>query len=385
MTIRSCFALLLLLSAVCCGCQTDVPVTPVTDHEQGPDVVTLRSVIGWYGDGAVSVSGNAFVMSGFRFKGQYYEPVNPVFRTQQSIASLHSDLGAETTHSADNWYAVFAAANDSGTASVPEVDVDRLPLVPAPALLPQSPFSGARLCLMPFLRIRDTAGPVLNLGQGGPNSDPLAPKTYAFSPDILAGCDVLVITEAQGSNPNRFSGRETVATGNTTSSVSVQDPDGIGVGDFILPSPPNSMFYVYLGSFCVDEAGNVMNIADSGSLVMSRMVRDTRTPINGHLDGVDVLLGGHIPPLATAVIFNLKQSVSSSATGAFSVLIGMDSSHDFLDVLNRKTELSTISTYDSGLIIPFLFLQKINLRSSGDVDAATAITRQVDIRGWIEP
>ena len=73
-----------------------------------------RNAINYDGAQTVYLNGSSMVMGGFRFRGQYLNTVARSFPTPsfKNVVSLIDDLGAESTKAANNWYAVFAVAND---------------------------------------------------------------------------------------------------------------------------------------------------------------------------------------------------------------------------------------------------------------------------------
>ena len=129
----------------------------------------------------------------------------------------------------ENWYAVFACA-DNGDAT-------------------------ATLKVMPFLRAGVVSGSNIPLSRAGEGIYVTASQSYAWtSTNNLAGTDLLVISENGG-----FSGRVTTVTANSTSQITATTIGSITEGDYLLPAPPGFDHYVYLGSFYEDTA-EVRNI-----------------------------------------------------------------------------------------------------------------------------
>lgn len=380
-----------------------------------------RSKVTYRDANAVRVSGKGFVMSGFRFQGVYYKGLVPyaVLDPSKNTASLNTDLGCQTAKDFSQWYAVFAVYNEGDAYCTYKI--------------------------MPYLRCRSVSGNTIELGEAGEtainipsngyewvrerpysvndimNSNgnvytctvagisgtvapthtsgaapdgtvvwtytgaktPISAKMYNMNANVLAGVDVLIINETIDNRANSFSGRTAKAISNTSSSVTVDDAGTIGEKDYFLPAPPQFQHYRYLGTFYLDTH-EVRNIADTGSIVKYRGITGWGNINNGlGTSGTYVYVNGIIPPLATAVIGNLKQSLSTTSTGVCYVSVGMDHVHDYDTYVNNKDVASTVNFYDSGIIAPFIFSQRVNLRSAGNL--GNVPIRQFDVRGWIEP
>ena len=400
-----------------------------------------RSVIRYKDANSIYVSGRAFMMSGFRFGGQYLKGRGryaELTAASRAYASLINDLGCQTAKDVLNWYAVFACCNTND--------------------------ANAALKIMPYFRISSVSGNVITLGNGGENSDPSIIKNYNMNNNVFNNTDVLVITEKLGTNnSNSFSGRVAKLTANTNYTLTIDDVGTLEQGDYLLPAPPGYSDYRYLGSFYVDSA-EVRNIADSGVNVATRGVNVTGLSISGALiDGVKSIavtnggsgystaptvsfvggggsgaattatiaggavtgisvtntgtdytseptivitggggsgaeatvtlsapvkfsLAGLICPLATAGIINIRHIMSTSGTGSFILTVRMDKSHDYYHISKYKTTSSSEAHLDSGIVCPFLFGQQVVVSSgTTNMSISSATSRQVDVRGWIEP
>jgi hypothetical protein len=337
-------------------------VGAVNEHQSKVEKAsnTQRSPVIYRSATGVRVIGKSYQMLGFRFMGQYFKHEAPFFEAlnMNNIVSTSTDLGAETIVSLNNWYAIFAVANEG--------DVN------------------TQFKLMPFLRVASVTDSTITLGEGGENSTPTTGKTYTFATDGLINSDILIINETLDSRANVFSGRVAKVTANTDTTITIDNIGTIGVGDYLLVAPPNFSYYRYLSTFYFDGA-EVRNIADSSLDIGTRGVTQNKTSVNGDISaGVEVDLAGLIPPLATIGTVNIKQTLSTSSTGTFNLKIGMDSAHDIYDIFNRKDATTTTNHYEYGVKIPFAYKgQKFTMSSSGSI--GTVPTRQIDVRGWLEP
>lgn len=338
-----------------------------------------RTPIGYFATYRVQIVGEtSFAMGGFRYRGKYRRGRAPVysappFDTVYAGANRHiidagngtsttGDLGVETLHSKENWYAVFACANPGDAEAVFKI--------------------------MPFFRVRDVGvggANIVRLGPAGENSNgSVASKTYTMPVNGLAGVDCLVIHETLNSRVNGFSGRLTTITENTTSSVSLVDVGTLANGDYLLPAPPGYADYRYIGAFYMDTA-ELRNIADSGTVVHSRGVNNARN-ISGVIgaSGVDIPCGGYISPLATAVMVQESNALSTTEVGWGYSTWGMDDSHDSINTGWYKPTSASASWQGNAGMLPFSFSQWVNLRAAGTLNTANN-TRQMRMYGWIEP
>ena len=347
----------------------DAPVTPSGEASQIQLASALLPVAGGSRDAvvynnatSVKVFRNHAVMGGFRFRGQYSKGRAPVFPMPASkIASVSTGLGAEAAVRGENWYAVFACANNGDAA--------------------------ATLKVMPFLRAGTVSGSNVPLIKAGEGIHALTAQTYAWSAaNNLAGTDCLVISE--GGN---FSGRLTTITANSSSQITLASVGSVAAYDFLLPAPPNFTNYVYLGSFYFDTA-EVRNIYDSGSLVKAKMVflQQPAAALTGAVagpPGVSFDCAGYICPLATSVTFDSSCSLSTATSGGFAEYFDPDGGNHIVDSRYEvKATATTETVVFSNIQVPFLYHQKFWYYNGGTAGIpANRISGQFNITGWIEP
>ncbi|MBS3849703.1 hypothetical protein KD146_13445 [Devosia sp. BSSL-BM10] len=342
-----------------------------------------RTPIGYFGTYTVQILGqSSFAMGGFRYKGRYLERRAPVFSSPAFDAlyapgghrhivsygngtTTQDDLGVETLHVKEQWYAVFACANDGDANAVFKV--------------------------MPFFRVRDVGvggANVVRFCPGGENTNgSTASKVYTMPVDGLAGVDCLIIHETLNGRPNGFSGRVTTITDNTTSSATLANVGGLANSDYILPAPPGYQHYRYIGALYNDTA-ELRNIADTGTIVHSRGSTNTRNT-NGVVNGVagtglDIPCGGYISPLSTGVLVHMTETLSTSEVGWVYDTWGMDANHDSINLSWYKPTAAAASMELHGGILPFSFSPWANLRVNGTLNVA-AMTRSMRMYGWLEP
>lgn len=265
-------------------------------------------------------------------------------------ASVVTDLGAQKKARPENWYAIFAAANaDNVTAHV---------------------------SVMPFLRvgkILDDRLVLMPAGEGQPSSNVTAYYSWS-SANILAGTDVLVVSEK-----GNFSGRVTTITRNSQSSIALSEMGEISPGDFLLPAPPKSKDYVYLGTFYFDTA-EIRNIYDAGSVVKSKMLR---IPSDSNTKTIN--FAGYISPMATAAIIESSGGLSTSSQGEYVEYFDADGSNHIIDTRRASKSSKTTENYlFSNITIPFLRYQSFVHRTAGPL-APTRVQAGLQIVGWIEP
>jgi hypothetical protein len=255
-------------------------------------------------------------MGGFRFAGSYKKGRAPLVSSGVNgsvIVGYPTALGAESSVLNDNWYGIFACSN-AGSAAV-------------------------TYKLMPFLRARSVAGSTVTLNFAGGGAGAFTPTfaTYSFTTNNLAGVDCLVISEG---GANRFSGRVTAITANTTTSVTLSSIGTVGAFDFLLPAPPGFTEYCYLGSFYADSAGNVLNIADSSTLVdsLGYSTADPNYSSSGSLANAQIRFGGYISPLAMGVKLRISENISTTSVGDFGLNISHDSSNHTIAQLYTNKE-----------------------------------------------
>jgi hypothetical protein len=329
-----------------------------------------RSPIRYRNSNSVFVYKRNVVMGGFRFMGEYLKPLAPLFTfptipqvVDFSPANLVNS-GYETAMSVNNWYAVFAVANDG-----------------------ESP----NYKVMPFLRAYDVVGKVITLGVGGEfsndlanNAYPKSTKTYTFANDVFVGAEILQINGSDGTRSGQFVGKIAHVVANTGATVTM-DSTIMQKGGYFLIAPPDYQHYCYLGSFYFDGA-ELRNRSDSGEIVRAVTVYLDNTgsqyPLDGDISaGVTIDFRGFISPLATGIILGINSSYSTASTGFFGYSIGSDSAH-FIHVYtgNKVTAGSESYMYDTG-VLPFTFGQTLYIQQTG---ISSGATRKVNIKGYVE-
>lgn len=318
-----------------------------------------RDAVVYAGAQSVSVFRNYATMGGFRFRGQYTKGRSPTFPMPSSkVVTLPGSLGGMTATTFENWYGIFACANDGD--------------------------STATLKVMPFLRANSVASSTITLSQFKEGMVALVPQTYAWSStNNLAGCDLLVITENGG-----FSGRVTPITANTAGTVSVTTIGSIVATDTFLPSPPGYDHYVYLGSFYEDTA-EVRNIYDSGTLVKSKGIftlfpnTSTGSFLFPTFTGVDCT--GYICPLATAVVLDSSCVLGTASVGTYAEYFAGDgSNHVVQSAYVQKDNTGNLSVVFDNIQVPFLYPQQFYYANDGTL-TATRVSGQFNVTGWFEP
>lgn len=318
-----------------------------------------RDAVCYAGAQSVSVFRNFATMGGFRFRGQYTKGRAPTFPMPSTkTITLPGSLGGMTATTFENWYAIFACAND-GDAT-------------------------ATLKVMPFLRANSVAGSVIQLSQFKEGMVSLVPQTYAWtSANNLAGSDLLVITENGG-----FSGRVTSITANTTGSITVSSIGSVVATDTFLPAPPGYDHYVYLGTFYEDTA-EVRNIYDSGTLAKSKgiytLYPNTSTGAFQYPTFTTVDCTGYISPLATAVVLDSSCVLSTASTGSYAEYFAGDgSNHVVQSEFVQKDNSTNLSVVFANVQVPFLYPQQFSYANDGTLNA-TRVSGQFNITGWFEP
>lgn len=307
---------------------------------------------------SVTVFRRYATMGGFRFRGQYTKGWAQTFNmpTNKTV-STSTDLGAESTVKLENWYGIFACA-DNGAAT-------------------------ASLKLMPFLRAGTVAGSVVPLVDAGEGETAPASTTYAWTAsNNLANTECLVISENSG-----WSGRVTTITANSGSSVTLAAIGSVTAGDFLLPAPPGFDHYVYLGSFYFDTA-EIRNIYDAGDIVKAKMIYNYDTAYQtGSVPtpGVAVDFKGYISPLATALITDSSCVLSTASAGDYAEYFDPDGgSHIVQSAYVFKTTSGSQAVVFDNIQVPFIYYQKMNFYNGGSL-VATRINGQLNVTGWIEP
>lgn len=322
-----------------------------------------RSIIQYGTATSVKVRDTRFPMGGFRFHGNYRKTNVPVFNaaSHESSISTASDLAfGMSSVVLENWYAVFACADD-GDANV-------------------------TFRVAPFLRVESVAVDVVTLRKAGENVHSSAPQTYTWSDDALNGVECLIITETVDGRPVAFSGRETTITDSTTTTVTLADIGSVAVGDWLLAAPTDEFkHYRYCGSFYVDTA-EVRNIADSGSIVKSRGIFDQSGTNTGSVPTLEERQpSGHISPLATGVYFLSTGVLSTSSTGQYTEAYAIDGGNHDVSTFDMTKVTTGSQSFNTGeRYVPFSFGPQYFYRNSGGL-APARINGQQNIWGWIEP
>ena len=316
-----------------------------------------RDAICYAGVQSVKVFRNYATMGGFRFRGQYTKNTAPTFAMpSDKTASLTTNLASMSATTFENWYAVFACAND-GDAT-------------------------ATLKIMPFLRAGVVSGSSIGLIKGGEGQTSDVTQTYAWSStNNLAGTDILVITEGGG-----FSGRVTTVTANSVSSITVSTIGSITNHDTFLPAPPGYKHYVYLGTFYEDTA-EVRNIYDAGTLVKAKMIYTMYPNVStgSFPTPVSIDCTGYISPLATAVVLDSSCVLGTASTGTYAEYFAGDGSgHTVQSAYVQKDNTSNLSVVFDNIQVPFLYPQQFWYSNDGTL-VATRTSGQLNITGWFEP
>jgi hypothetical protein len=344
----------------------DAKVTPAGEDAQidlSDAVLTVaagpRDAVCYAGAQSMRVFRNFATMGGFRFRGQYSKGRAPTFAMPSNkVVTSPGDLGGMTAKTDENWYAIFACANDGDAV--------------------------ATLKMMPFLRVGSVAGSALNLQQFKEGSVSVITQTYAWtSTNNLADTDILVISEGGG-----FSGRVAKITANSSSQIVVDTVGSIAVGSTLLPAPPGFDHYVYLGSFYFDTA-EVRNIYDSGSLVKAKMIYtllpDTSTGSFPYPTFTVIDCTGYICPLATAVVLDSSCTLSTASAGTYAEYFGGDeANHIVQSAFVQKDNSGNLNVVFDNIQVPFLYPQTFAYANDGSL-TSTRTSGQFNITGWIEP
>lgn len=318
-----------------------------------------RDAVVYVNSTSVSVGRKYAVMGGFRYRGQYSRGRAPVFPMPASKVATCSPagLGAETAFRTENWYAAFACANN-GAAE-------------------------ASIRTMPFLRVGSVSGSVVTLNKAGEGIHTAQAQTYAWNAaNNLAGTECLVISE----NGN-WSGRVTSITANAAGTVTLASVGTLAFGDMLLPAPPGMVHFVYLASFYMDTA-EVRNIYDSGTLAKGKMIFISTPDIGSGAfasPGQVMNCAGYISPLATAVTLDSSGTMSTASTGALAEYFDPDGGNHIVQTAYVDKASGAAATYVfSNVQVPFLYYQKFNYYNAGSL-AASRVSGQLNITGWIEP
>jgi hypothetical protein len=308
---------------------------------------------------SITVFRNYATMGGFRFRGQYTKGLAPTFAMPSSkTVSTTSGLGAETAVQPENWYGVFACADNGDSA--------------------------ATIKLMPFLRAGTVAGSVVPLVDAGEGQTAPASTTYAWTAtNNLAGTECLVISENTG-----WSGRVTTITANSASSITLSAIGSITASDFLLPAPPGFDHFVYLGSFYFDTL-EVRNIYDTGDLVKAKMIFNLDPAYQtGSVPapGAVVDFRGYISPLATGLVVDSTCLLSTASAGDYFEYFDPDGGNHIIQTFGtqKNTAGGNMSVVFSNAQVPFLYAQTLNFYNDGSL-VATRINGQLNVTGWFEP
>jgi len=300
----------------------------------------------------------SLIMSGFRFLGSYKKPNGRAVSTAVDGSILvndTTDLSVLNTRKVENWYALFAGANNIASAT--------------------------SFVNLPFFRVRSVAGNVITLGDGAEDvgEATIPAVTYDMDVDIAAGSEVLIINES-----GNFSGKTTTVVSNTTTTVTLTNAEGLATGDFFLLSPPEFDQYCYLGSWYLDTA-QPRNRADTGSIVGAVMRQVPNLDATGALDNEKASFRAVCSPLATAYITNFVFSLATSGTGAVAHYFSHDSSnHRVASNYIEKLGTSTQTFAQSPILLPFSKEQASYITTAGSLEASVS-ARTLQCYGWLEP
>lgn len=339
------------------GSGSTVYAQKLDTHPAGP-----RNIIQYGTATTVKIRDAFFAMGGFRFHGNYKKRAAPVFpsASHQSTISTATDLAfGMSSVVLENWYGVFACADD-GDANV-------------------------TFRVVPFLRAESVATDVVTLRKAGESVHASAPQTYTWVADALNGAECLVITETVDGRAVAFSGRETTITDSTTTTVTLADIGTVAVGDWLLPAP-NMEFdnYRYCGAFYVDTA-EVRNIADSGTSVRTKGIFDSSGTNTGAVASPEIREpSGYISPLATAVWLQSTGNLSTTGTGQYVEDFGIDSAHSVGSFDMAKVSTASQSFNSGGILVPFSFGPQYYYSNGGGL-AVNRVSGQQNLYGWIEP
>lgn len=307
---------------------------------------------------SVKVFRNHAQMGGFRFRGQYSKGRAPVFAMPASkVVTSPGSLSGMTAKTNENWYAVFACAND-GDAT-------------------------ATLKMVPFLKAGIVAGSDIPLVKAGEGIIAPSSQSYAWTTtNNFANVDCMCISESGG-----YSGRVAKITANSASSLTLDTIGSVVAGDYLLPAPTGFKHYVYIASFYFDTS-EVRNIADTGVMAKGKMIYLQYPSVQtGAIaaPGAVFNCAGYISPLATGVVVDSSCSLSTASTGAYGEYFDTDgSNHITTSTYFEKTTASSSTVVFFGVQIPFNYFQTFNFYNAGAL-ASTRINGQLNIVGWIEP
>lgn len=327
-----------------------------------------RHIITYRGPHSVYLRGGKYIpMSGFRFHGQWSRTSSKTAQLPATmIGSLSNadgstpNMGAGlTAPTFENWYAVFACANNAD--------------------------STATLQVMPYIRARTVSGSDVTFNKAGEGVHSAIAQTYAWAVDALAGTECLVISETVDSRANAFSGRVTSITANTTGQMTLASVGAVAAYDWLLPAPPGFDHYRYLGSFYYDTA-EVRNIADTGNLVKSYGINLASPSFSASVASPTMAnVSGYISPLATAVILRSSSNFATTSVGDYAEYFAMDNgNHTVQQIYEFKEAAATTVVFNDGITVPFSFGQQFYFSNAGGL-ASLRTEQTISPVGWIEP
>lgn len=323
---------------------------------QGP-----RDIIQYKDATSVYIRSTRFDMGGFRFFGRYKQDEALTFPSngQPLSCSTSSDLAfGMSSVVLENWYAVFACANNEDQY--------------------------VTLKIVPFLRADSVATSTITLRKAGENVHSSSPQTYTWANDALNNLECLVISETLDGRTNAFSGRVATITDSTTTTITLDTIGTVAANDWLLPAPNGFDNYRYCGSFYMDAA-EVRNIADSGTLVVSKGIYDFSGTNTGSVASPEKRsISGYISPLATAVSLYSTFNLATTSTGQYVEYYAIDgSAHTIYSVDIQKVATVGHSCASAGFQIPFSFGQQYYYSNAGAFTASRTNGQQ-NITGWIE-
>lgn len=320
-----------------------------------------RNILQYRAALSVYIRDTQFPMGGFRFNGQYLKTNVPVFSSanQPNTVDATTDLAfGMSSDVKENWYAVFAVANNGDANCVFKI--------------------------VPFLRSDSVASSTITLRSCAERVYSSDPQTYTWAADALNGAEILIITETKDGRDNAFSGRTTTITDSTTTTITLDDIGAVGDGDWMLPAPLGYDHYRYCCAFYIDTS-EVRNIADSGTLVKTRGTSDNSGTNTGSVSSFERReASGNISPLATAIYFTSTGQFSTSSTGDYYESYAIDSAHD-VSAFNYRKDATSSTSFNSGEIyVPFSFGPQYYFKNAGSLASIRSVGQQ-NIYGWIEP
>jgi hypothetical protein len=299
------------------------------------------------------------VMGGFRFMGSYKKGnglyISSGVGTNGWLeVSQTTDLAFEATPHYENWYAVFALANDGDSV--------------------------ATMKHVPFFRAASVSTNVIALAQGGEtDGDTVTATTYNIATNALVGAEVLIIQEGR-----QFSGKTTTVTANTNSTITVANASSMGANDFFIVSPPAYDNYCYLGSWYLDTS-EPRNMADALQEVNSWGVDVIGLPTSGAIPtATRYSLAGQVSPLSTGYIMQLSFTLDTTSQGDCAHYIWHDlAAHQTYQQYDYKVLAAAQTFVESANKVLFSREQALFISTAGSL-TATITLRTIRSMGWIE-